>query len=286
VTPAARVARTSHRHDAASLPSSVAPRQTHRVPRRAFVAQIMGLPVSVHVRGPHAHQPDAADAVEAAFAALRADDLLFSTYRPDSVVTRVRRGELPLGEAGPRVTTAAALCEEATRRTDGAFSAWLPRPGEELSFDPTGLVKGWAVEQAFDGLSQRLATLGDHDVLMSAGGDIVVSCQRTDTPDWWIGLEDPRDRSRLVMTIPLRRGAVATSGFAARGQHVVDPATGRPPAALLSATVIGPSLTWADVYATAALVKGDGAAGWLSTLPSHAGVLVDAIGTVHTSQQR
>jgi thiamine biosynthesis lipoprotein len=155
-----------------------------------------------------------------------------------------------------------------------------------VGFDPTGLVKGWAVEQAFDRLVQRLATLGDHDVLMSAGGDIVVNCRRIDTPDWSIGLEDPRDRSRLVMTIPLRRGAVATSGFAARGQHVVDPGTGRPPAALLSATVIGPSLTWADVYATAALVKGDGAAGWLSTLPFHAGVLVDATGTVHTSHQR
>jgi len=138
------------------------------------------------------------------------------------------------------------------------------------------------VEQAFERLTERLSALGAHDVLMSAGGDVILACARTDTPDWSIGIEDPRDRQRLVMTLPMRRGAVATSGIAARGQHIVDPSTGRPPTGLLSATVIGPSLTWADVYATAAVVKGADADRWVSTLANHAGVLVGTDGAVRT----
>ena len=76
----------------AALPRSVAALPPLEQPRRAFVAQVMGLPVSVHVRGPSAHGADVAAAVEALFDALRADDVLFSTWRPGSEVSRIRRG--------------------------------------------------------------------------------------------------------------------------------------------------------------------------------------------------
>ncbi|HEX2809516.1 MAG TPA: FAD:protein FMN transferase [Kineosporiaceae bacterium] len=251
-------------------------------PRRAFVEQIMGLPMSVHIRGPRARDREVARAVEAAFASLRADDAMFSSWKPRSPVSRIRRGELRLRDAGARVRRVAALCEEAADRTGGSFSAWLPGPDGAPAFDPTGLVKGWAVEQAFTELGEQLAALGPHDALLSAGGDVVVACTRTDTPDWTVGFEDPRDRSRVLLTIPLRRGAVATSGAAARGDHIVDPATGAPPRGLLSATVIGPGLAWADVYATAAFVRARNAAPWVATLPEHAAVLVDLDGTVRT----
>jgi thiamine biosynthesis lipoprotein len=252
------------------------------VPRQAFVAQIMGLPVSVHVRGPHARDAQVADAVEGVFTTLRADDAMFSTWNTNSAVSRIRRGEQRLGDAHPRIREVAALCVEAERRTDGSFSAWLPGLHGVPVFDPTGLVKGWAVEQAFDCLVSRLDVLGEHDVLMSAGGDIVVTCSRTDTPDWVVGVEDPRNRQRMLFTIPLRRGAVATSGIAARGAHIIDPATGDPATGLLSATVIGMNLTWADVYATAAFVKGEFAGPWVSSLDDHLGILVSLDGTVNT----
>ena len=272
-----------------ALPDLAGPAYAIDQPRRAFVEQVMGLPVSVHVRGPQARGPEVETAVRAMFADLRADDATFSTWKPESPVSRIRRGELRLDAAGPRVAEVAALCEEATARTGGAFSAWLPGPSGTLAFDPTGLVKGWAVEQAFALLVDRLTTIGPgeggHDALVSAGGDVVVACARTDTPDWMVGIEDPRDRGRTLLTVPLRRGAVATSGTAARGEHIVDPATGTAPTGLLSATVVGPSLTWADVYATAAFVRGVGAAAWLGTLPDGdqlAAVLVDTVGDMHT----
>ena len=251
-------------------------------PRRSFVEQIMGLPISVHVRGPQARGPQVAREVSALYAALRRDDQLFSTWRPDSEVNRIRRGELLPADADPRVRAVATLCEEAEHRTGGAFSAWRPGPDGGLAFDPTGLVKGWAVEQAFDRLAARLAPLGAHDTLVCAGGDIIAGCTRTDTPDWVIGIEDPADRRRMLITVPLRRGAVATSGTAARGQHIIDPATGAAATGLRSASIIGASLTWADVYATAAFVRGQAAAAWIATLPDHAAVLVEQDGRVVT----
>jgi FAD:protein FMN transferase len=270
-----------------ALPDLSGPAYAGPQPRRAFVEQVMGLPVSIHVRGPLARGARVEAAVAAAYAALRDDDALFSPWKPESPVSRIRRGELDLADAGPRIAEIAALCEAASARTGGAFSAWLPGPGGAPAFDPTGLVKGWAVQQAFDALVDRLADLGSggHDVLVSAGGDVALACARTDTPDWMVGIEDPRDRSRVLLTVPLRRGAVATSGTAARGQHIVDPRTGAAATGLLSATVIGPSLTWADVYATAAFVRGEAAATWMTTLPDAAdlaGVLVTAAGAVTT----
>jgi thiamine biosynthesis lipoprotein len=252
------------------------------VPRRAFVAQVMGLPVSIHIRGPEADSATVAVLVEDAFAELRRDDAMFSTWRPDSPVSRIRDGRDELRDAHPRIRHVAALCELAAHRTGGAFSAWLPGPGGRPIFDPTGLVKGWAVEQAVTGLSEQLVRLGRYDILANAGGDIAVHCRRTDTPDWAIGIEDPRDRSRILRTVHLRTGAAATSGTAARGHHITDPATGSPATGLLSATVIGPELTWADIYATAAFVKGRNAAAWIATLDDHAGLLVEPSGRVTT----
>lgn len=105
----------------------------------------MGTQVSLHLRG---HRVDTDPAIEPAVAAvfghLRTADELFSTYRPDSQVTAIRRDELPRDQWHPWVTEVFALCEEARERTDGYFDPWR-LPG---GFDPSGLVKGWAVENA------------------------------------------------------------------------------------------------------------------------------------------
>lgn len=259
-----------------------APAVNEGPPRRAFVAQIMGLPISVHVRGPRAQGATVAAVVDDLFEALRRDDALFSLWKPGSPISRINDGRDTLSDAAPRIRQVAALCEIAGQRTGGSFSAWLPGPDGRLRFDPTGLVKGWAVEQAFDRLVQRMDVLGPHDALVNAGGDIAVHCARTDTPDWTIAIENPLDRARLLRTVRLRTGAVATSGTAARGQHIIDPASGAPAGELVSATVIGPQLTWADVYATAAFVKGSRALAWLATLDDHAAVLSGTDGTVST----
>lgn len=60
--------------------------------------------------------------------------------------------------------------------------------------------------------------------------------------------------------------AVATSGLYERGDHVIDPKSGRPATGLASATVVGPDLALADAYATAVIALGPGAGlQWLAT---------------------
>jgi hypothetical protein len=67
--------------------------------RRAWVRQIMGMPISIHVRGGDVDSPVVARCVEEAFDLVRQADRLFSTYRCDSEISRVRRGELDPGQA-------------------------------------------------------------------------------------------------------------------------------------------------------------------------------------------
>jgi FAD:protein FMN transferase len=295
-------------HDAADLPRLPAPDSppdpvAH--PKRAWVEQIMGMPVSIHLRGPGldarpgdpALNPRLEPAVAAAFAGLREVDALFSTWIPDSQVSRLQRGELALADCDPRVREVAALCEQARDRTGGWFDADLPGPDGVRRWDPTGLVKGWAVQRCCDGLATALATspaaapaaapagprpgIEDGvDVLVNAGGDLAARCLRADSGPFSVAIEDPRDRHRMVAMVPLRDGGVATSGTAARGAHILSPPSGLATAELASVSVIGPSLLWADVYATAAFAQGRTAVDWLRTLTGHTWVVVDLDGAV------
>jgi FAD:protein FMN transferase len=250
--------------------------------RLVHVEHVMGMPVSIHARGPAARtDPEVHAAVARAVAGLHDVDAAFSTYRADSAVSRIRRGELALEAAPADVREVAGLCLRARELTDGWFDGWLPdAPRGPRLFEPTGLVKGWAVERACTLLSGALPA---HDVLVDAGGDVALACGRTDTPAWSVGIEDPRERSRLLATLELRAGGVATSGTAARGAHVLDPGTGEAGGnGLLSVTVVGPALLWADVYATAGFARGSGCQAWLGMLPGTASLVVPLSGEPRT----
>jgi len=247
-------------------------------PRRAWVAHVMGLPVSVHVRGPDAHGPRPAEAVHALVEDLRGVDARFSPYRADSEVSRLARGELRAEDCSPQVREVLALCDEAWVRTDGAFDADVPDGRGGTRFDPSGLVKGWAVERATDALTANPA-LDGHDVYVNAGGDLAVRCAAAGSTGWTLGIEDPDDPAGLLTALRVVRGGVATSGSAHRGPHIVEPSTGRPATALRAATVTGPSLMWADVLATAVVVRGSSALGWITGLDGYEAMVVLPAGT-------
>lgn len=269
----------NHHTDPTAVPRLDGTGSLTEVPRAAWVEQIMGMPISVHVRTDLPRSPVVTAAVERVFAELRRVDAVFSVRRADSQVSWLGRGELALAGCDADVGEVVNLCAQARERTEGWFDADLPGRDGVRRFDPTGLVKGWAVERA----ARHLAELERADFILNAGGDVVVGCRRTDTPDWKLGIEDPADRTRLVASVPLRVGAIATSGTAARGEHIFVPATGRPATGLRSVTVIGPSLLWADVYATAAFARGPGCLPWLTGLPQHVGLVVALDGTVTTT---
>lgn len=244
------------------------------LPRRAWVEQIMNMPISVHVRGEQARDEVAAAAVADLFDDLRDAEARFSPFRPDSEVCRVQRGELTLADAHPQVREVELLCQTALARTDGWFDAWRSRA--DGAWDPTGLTKSWAVARAARHL-ERVPGLG---FAIGAGGDVLLR-PSPDGKAWQVGIEDPRDRASVLATVPVTDGAVATSGIAARGAHIRDPHSGEAVRTVLSATVIGPSLLWADIFATAAVARGAVALDWVTTLHGTSGMLVLADGTVH-----
>jgi thiamine biosynthesis lipoprotein len=239
------------------------------------VEQVMGMPISIALRGRHAGDATGEAAWAAVLHQLRYVDRVFSTYRSDSYVSRLDRGEITLADCPPEVAEVLGLGEAARLESAGAFDVRRRDADGRAQLDPSGVVKGWAVQRA----SAVLDGLEDTDYCLSAGGDMVCRVVDPDAPDWQVGIEDPRDPTRLVARIPVRRGAVATSGLHHRGAHIVDARTGRVPVGVASVTVVADDLTWADIDATAALAQGHGALAWLQTRPRRTGVVVRADGT-------
>ena len=206
----------------------------------------MGLPISVLARGERAATQEAQYAVAAVYAELTEVDARFSPYREDSEVSRLARGELLLEDCHPEVRQVVALCEHYRELTGGLFDATCP----DGRWDPSGLVKGWAVERA----ARHLSAVPDLDWCLNAGGDVVVLCPSGEPFN--VGVQDPFDPSRVAVVVACLAGAVATSGTAARGEHLYDPRAGTAAVGAASVTVVGPSLEMADVLATAAFVGG------------------------------
>jgi FAD:protein FMN transferase len=198
----------------------------------------------------------------------RVDDLL-STWRDDSEISRLARGELDLADTSAEVRAVLELCEQVKVASLGAFDVTfavgageLDRPGRR-AIDPTGLVKGWGVDRA----AELLAARGASNFSVNAGGDIVVRGFAGSGGLWRVGIQHPWQRDKTAETVGLTDGAVATSGDYERGDHVIDPRSGRPASGLASVTVITTELAIADAYATAALALGPDGMAWLATLP-------------------
>ena len=173
--------------------------------RRSWTRQIMGLPISIHRRGPGDD-----GFVERIFDDLHGVDAMFSTYRVDSALSRLNRGELLESEMPAAFAVVMRLAGEFRNLTDGAFDV---RFSKEL--DPSGLVKGWATEAAARWLPS--------DAYLNAGGDMVIKSPRS---PWRVGIEHPADPAGLVAVLSVRNLAVATSGTTHRGNHIFDPRTG------------------------------------------------------------
>jgi thiamine biosynthesis lipoprotein len=238
------------------------------------VEQVMGLPVSIALRGRHAGTPTGDAAWAAVVAELRAVDREFSTYRPDSWVSRHNAGERL--DPSPEAAEVLALAESARLESAGAFDVRRTGRGPTGALVLDGVVKGWAVQRA----ARVLRRLEETDSCLSGGGDLVCWTADPDGPGWQIGIEHPLDPQRLVARIPVRRGAVATSGTVHRGAHIVDARTGRPPVGLSSVTVVGADLTWVDIEATAAFAQGASGLDWLRTRPGRSGLVVRSDGAV------
>jgi thiamine biosynthesis lipoprotein len=247
---------------------------TSTAPVHRQVEQVMGMPISLALRGRHAGDALGRAAWAEAVDLLRQADRVFSTYRADSCVSRLARGEITVEQCPAEVGEVLALAEQARLESGGAFDVHRRTAGG-AALDPSGVVKGWAVERA----AEVFRGLPETDVCLSAGGDMVCRVADPDAPAWRVGIEDPHSPNRLIAVIPVRDGAVATSGVAHRGAHIVDARTGEAPCGIASVTVVADSLTWADIDATAAFAHGRSALRWLATRAGRQGLVVWEDGT-------
>jgi FAD:protein FMN transferase len=184
-------------------------------------------------------------------------DATFSPYRDDSDVSRFGRGSLALAGCAPELAEVLAACAEVSALSGGYFTTW---PGGR--FDPSGYVKGWAIERA----AAMLTAAGSAEHSVNGGGDIQCVGDRGPGQPWRVGIADPLRPGSFALVVTGQDFAVATSGVAERGAHIINPHTGRPAAGLASLTVVGARLAATDAYATAAFAMGSAARDWVESL--------------------
>ena len=167
-----------------------------------------------------------------------------------------------------------ARCEELRVETNGYFDVRAASPD---GLDPSGLVKGWSVDR----VARLLDEAGVRDYAVNAGGDMRLRGRAVPGPCWRVGIQHPLELDKVAKVVEANDLAVATSGEYARGQHVLDPHTHRPPSGILSVTITGPDLATADAYATAAFAMGAARAPhWTARLRGYEALTILADGRV------
>jgi FAD:protein FMN transferase len=238
---------------------------------RHRLEHLMGMPIMIDVCD---HDFNGRE-IDRVFDWLRFIDETFSTYRRDSQVSRLNRGELTLEHADAAVRYVVDRCQALCDETDGYFDAWRHASDSGEWFDPSGLVKGWSIECS----ARILEKSGARNFCVNAGGDLVLRGSPEGSPDWRVGIQHPQDRHRIALTLLARDVAIATSGTYERGQHIVDPHTGACADGLMSVTVAGPDLGTADAYATAIYAMGDNGPEWALALEAYAVMMILPDGT-------
>ena len=248
----------------------------------------MGMPIGIDVRDPDVPS----EALDQAFAFLRFVDATFSTWQPDSEISRINRGELSVADAHPDVIEVLQRCEQLRELTEGWFDIRAaagpdgvtagtddPRdPSVRLpgAIEPSGLVKGWAVERA----AKILEAHGARNFSVNAGGDIRLRGEPAPGARWRVGIQHPEQREAVAAIVAANELAIATSGAYERGEHVLDPHSGEVPTGVLSVSITGDQLATADAYATAVFAMGRAGADWAARLHGYEALVILDDGTM------
>lgn len=226
---------------------------------------IMGMPVIVEiVGGTH-------DALDEVFDYFTSVDARFSTYKEQSEISKINRGELGASDYSQEMREVFAFAEQTKKDTHGYFD--ISRP--DGSIDPSGLVKGWAIRNA----AQIIERMGFANYLLDVGGDIQMGGVDEAGEPWTVGIRNPFNRDEIVKVLRPGNRGVATSGSYIRGQHIYNPhAPGQKLHDIVSITVVGPDIYEADRYATAAFAMGRDGVMFIERLPKFEGYMIDASG--------
>lgn len=227
----------------------------------------MGMPATVEIRDTDGARADAA--IGKVFEYFSEIDQRFSTYKPDSEISRINRGELEWADISPETKDILARSQQTKEETAGYFN--IRRP--DGSLDPSGLVKGWAIWQA----AKLLENLGFQQFIVDIGGDI--QAKSLTAGSWKIGVRNPFNREQNVKILTLGNEGIATSGTAIRGQHIYNPHEPKQPITdIASLTVVGPNVYEADRFATAAFAMGADGIRFIESVPGLEAYMIDKDG--------
>lgn len=227
---------------------------------------LMGMTIIVEVVDSHVTQKD----IDSIFAYFTSIDRRFSTYKSDSEISRINRGELKESTCSKDMQEIFHLASKTKRETHGYFD--VIRHGQ---IDPSGIVKGWAIDKAANMLHQK----GFVNFYVAAGGDIQASGKNKKGKKWQVGIKNPFNQKEIVKVVYLSGEGIATSGTYIRGQHVYNPF--RPNEKLqdiVSLTVIGPNVYEADRFATAAFAMQKNGIAFIQSRKELEGYMIDKDG--------
>lgn len=226
---------------------------------------LMGMPISIEI----VDENTTLEEIEKLYAYFDAVDKTFSTYKDDSEISRINRGEIPENQYSSEMKEILTLSEATRMQTRGYFNI-----RRDNLLDPSGIVKGWAIYNA----AQILVKDGFHNYYIDAGGDIQISGYKDGSP-WFVGIRNPFNRNENIKILVLSNAGIATSGTAERGQHIYNPFQPDTPIQdIASITVIGPDVYEADRFATPAFAMGRDGIYFIEEQPYLEGYMIDSNG--------
>jgi len=223
---------------------------------------LMGMPITVEILDAGANTNVFSD-IWSHFSSV---DRKYSTYKKDSEISKINNG-LQTTKWSPEMKTILRLCEQTKQETGGYFNII-----HNNKRDPSGLVKGWAINNA----AKLLLARGFQNFYIEAGGDIQVHGLNAEKKLWRVGIRNPFKRTEVVKIVAVTTSGVATSGTYIRGQHIYNP---HKPDGLVkevaSLTVVGPNIYEADRFATAAFAMGKAGIEFIESLASCEAYMID-----------
>ncbi len=228
---------------------------------------LMGMPVTVDVVGKFVTE----EPLDLVYSYFEYVDEKFSTYKDASEISLINVKQLSLEQASDDMRTVFQLAERTRHETFGYFD--ITR--SDGTYDPSGLVKGWAIYNAALLLRER----GYQNFYVDAGGDIQTWGLTEDDQPWRVGIRNPFNMAEIVKAVAVGSQGVATSGTYARGQHIYRPNHADEPIEdIVSLTVIGPNIYEADRFATAAFAMGRAGITFIESLEGLEGYQIDSSG--------
>ncbi len=225
------------------------------------------MPITVEIVDTNVEKTD----IDAVFSYFVYIDNTFSTYKTDSEITKINHGLLKPEQYSANMKEVFKLSLETKQITKGYFDI-INRDG---IYDPSGLVKGWAIYKAALLLKDR----GREHFYINAGGDVQVSGKNNEKK-WTVGIQDPfSKKEQIIKVLYVENEGVATSGSYIRGEHIYNPhkkAEIIPD--IVSLTVIGDNIYEADRFATAAYAMGKEGIDFIESLPGFEGYMINKQG--------